>query len=304
MSVTHNFVVDNLTLEQRTELLRRSNYPGMLHLAGHWGCIITTALLIHWRVPIWQLLLPVQGIFIIFLFSLLHETIHRTPFKTRWINVVVSNVCGFLIVLGPIWFRSFHTNHHRYTNDPEKDPELLVKKPETRVEYLCYLSGIPVWYAQLRRLVVAAFETTQESFVAASLRPSVKREARCFLLGYTLIAFASWYLQTAVLLWIWLIPLVFGQPFLRAFLLAEHGGCSIVGNMLENTRTTFTNPVVRFLTWNMPYHAEHHTFPAVPFHNLRKLHQITKAHLQVTERGYFRFHWNFVKSLMYANPVT
>jgi len=301
MSVTHRNVVSSLTFEQRTELLKRSDYPGIVHLAAHWSCIITTALLIHGRVPYWQLLLPIQGIFIVFLFSLLHETIHRTPFKTRWINIFVSNACGFLIVLGPIWFRSFHTNHHRYTNDPTKDPELITKKPETWIEYLFYLSGIPVWYLQLRRLFVGAFKTTQDSFVAVTIRPAIKREARRFLLGYAVLAFASWYMQTTVLLWTWLIPLIFGQPFLRAFLLAEHGGCPDVGNMLENTRTTFTNPVVRFFTWNMPYHAEHHTFPAVPFHNLPELHQYTKAHLQVTERGYVRFHRNFTKSLSHAN---
>ena len=269
----------------------------MAHFAGHWCCIIVTALLIHRRVPGWQVLLPIQGILIVFLFTPLHESIHRTPFKTRWMNVFVANLCGFLIALGPIWFRNFHTNHHRYTNDPEKDPELMVKKPETWVEYLTYLSGIPIWYSQLRRLLIGAFKTTQEPFVAIAARPAVKREARRFLLGYATLAFLSWYLQSTVLLWTWLIPLVFGQPFLRAFLLAEHGGCAYVGNMLENTRTTFTNPVVLFLTWNMPYHAEHHTLPAVPYYNLPKLHRYTKAHLQVTERGYGRFHRNFAKSL-------
>jgi len=303
MSVTHRNVVGGLTLEQRSELLKRSDFRGMVHLAGHWCCIIITAILIHWRLPFWQLLLPIQGIFIVFLFSLLHETIHRTPFKTHWISKFVSNLCGFLIVLGPIWFRSFHTNHHRYTNDPDKDPELIAKKPQTWGEYLFYLSGVPVWYLQLRRLFAGAFKTTQDWFVAVSLRPSVKREARLFLLGYTLLAFASWYWQTTVLLWTWLVPLVFGQPFLRAFLLAEHGGCPNVENTLENTRTTLTNPVVRFFAWNMPYHAEHHAFPAVPFHNLRKLHQYTKVHLKVTERGYVRFHRKFAKSLSQASPA-
>jgi fatty acid desaturase len=79
------------------------------------------------------------------------------------------------------------------------------------------------------------------------------------------------------------------QPFLRLYLLAEHGDCPQVANMLENTRTTFTNRVVRFVAWNMPYHAEHHCYPAVPFHNLPALHDIAREQLQVTAPGYVAF---------------
>jgi fatty acid desaturase len=59
--------------------------------------------------------------------------------------------------------------------------------------------------------------------------------------------------------------------------------------MFVNTRTTFTTAIVRFLAWNMPYHAEHHTYPAVPFHNLPALHLRMKAHLKVTADGYAEF---------------
>ena len=90
-------------------------------------------------------------------------------------------------------------------------------------------------------------------------------------------------------LWLWLIPVLLGQPFLRLYLLAEHGDCPLVANMLENTRTTLTNAVVRFLTWNMPYHVEHHAYPAVPFHQLPALHREIRAHLYVTADGYARF---------------
>ena len=93
------------------------------------------------------------------------------------------------------------------------------------------------------------------------------------------------------------MPVLFGQPFLRAYLLAEHARCPHVANMLENTRTTFTTALVRFVAWNMPYHAEHHAYPAVPFHKLPRFHQIVRAHLRSTERGYVRFHRRFAGDL-------
>jgi fatty acid desaturase len=56
--------------------------------------------------------------------------------------------------------------------------------------------------------------------------------------------------------------------------------------MLENTRTTYTNPAIRFLAWNMPYHAEHHIFPAMPFHRLPEANRMIATRLRIAAPGY------------------
>ena len=91
--------------------------------------------------------------------------------------------------------------------------------------------------------------------------------------------------------------MVLGQPMLRLYLMAEHGRCPPVANMLENTRTTFTNRLVRWIAWNMPYHAEHHAWPTVPFHKLPSLHRLTRPHLKKTSDGYISFHREFTGDL-------
>ncbi|MCP4820012.1 MAG: fatty acid desaturase, partial [Shimia sp.] len=83
----------------------------------------------------------------------------------------------------------------------------------------------------------------------------------------------------------------------RAYLLAEHGLCPPVTNMLANSRTTATNRLVRFLAWNMPYHAEHHAFPNVPFHQLPSLHSSLKPHLQSTSDSYTGFNKDYASRL-------
>ncbi|MYF06606.1 MAG: fatty acid desaturase, partial [Rhodospirillaceae bacterium] len=49
---------------------------------------------------------------------------------------------------------------------------------------------------------------------------------------------------------------------------------------------TFTNRLVRFIAWNMPYHVEHHVYPAVPFHRLPAFHAVLRDRLSVTADGY------------------
>ncbi|MGR4001096.1 MAG: fatty acid desaturase, partial [Alphaproteobacteria bacterium] len=62
--------------------------------------------------------------------------------------------------------------------------------------------------------------------------------------------------------------------------------------------TTLSNPVVRFLAWNMPYHTEHHIYPTVPFHHLPKLHRLLSPHLVNREHGYFRFHYRMITNFL------
>ena len=111
---------------------------------------------------------------------------------------------------------------------------------------------------------------------------------------YASIAIASVLWGSSLLLWVWIVPALLGQPFLRLFLLAEHTACPHVENMFENTRTTFTTGLVRLIAWNMPFHAEHHALPTVPFHKLPVLHEAVREHLKVTADGYARFNGRLV----------
>jgi fatty acid desaturase len=100
------------------------------------------------------------------------------------------------------------------------------------------------------------------------------------------LALASTALRTDALLWHWLLPLALGLPFLRLYLLSEHTGCSENDDGLTNTRTTLSVWPVRFLMWNLPYHAEHHLYPSIPFHRLPATHRWLRRHLGVVASGY------------------
>ncbi len=293
----HRTVIANLDADERATLLETSDAAGLVHLAGHAGVIAITTAWIALGAPLWQMAVVIQGVFLIFLFTALHESIHRTAFQSQWLNDAVATCCGFILFLPARWFRYFHFAHHRYTNEPGKDPELAVPKPETTRQYLAYLSGIPVWLSQARTLLANAKGRRTDDFVPERGRWRVRREAQAHLLGYAMLLALSFWSGSALLFWVWVLPVALGQPFLRAYLLAEHARCPHVANMLENSRTTFTTRLVRFVAWNMPYHAEHHAYPSVPFHKLPAFHALTQPHLKSTERGYVRFHSKFVDHL-------
>jgi fatty acid desaturase len=70
-------------------------------------------------------------------------------------------------------------------------------------------------------------------------------------------------------------------------------------NGLTNTRTTLTNAVVRLLMWNMPFHAEHHLYPSIPFHRLADAHGVLREKLGFVEpRGYVRWNLGVMRQFM------
>lgn len=279
-----------LSANELRPLIKKTNVPAAIRLLVHVGAMGATgtllwhALYTWWAVPLTFL----HGYLIAFLFTAEHEAAHHTAFRTRAFNYFMGHFAGFAIVFPYEYYRAFHWDHHRHTNDPAKDPELLTRPLLTsRFKLFWYLTSLPVWVYRVRMLIAhCVSKNVQESWVPEDKRGLIALEARFYLLSYAVVFGLSVAMQSLAALWLWVIPLMAGQLFLRPYQLAEHTGCAHTSNMLENTRTTYTNAVIRYFAWNMPYHVEHHAYPVVPFHALPKLNQILASHIVNTEQGY------------------
>ena len=294
--MNHRKFAASLPHDELARLNKTSDAAGLRHLAGHVGIIIFSGLWIGMELPLWQIMLVPHGVFICFLFTLEHEATHKTPFASAWINEWVGRICGFAIILPFEWFRYFHLAHHRWTNIPDRDPELnSVSRPETITTYILYASGLPYWTGMAKRVLLNACGQYPGEFVPGRARRRVVIESLVMLLCYIPAGLSL--LVSDLLFWTWMLPCLLGQPFLRLYLLAEHGHCKFVANMLENTRTTYTNIIIRYLAWNMSYHVEHHTLPQVPFHKLPELNRHMSGWHGVTSDGYANATCEYVRQL-------
>ena len=269
-----------------------SDRAGLLRLGAHIALIAVTASLIAFARGTWLLpiALVLHGIVLVFLFAPLHESVHRTAFRSRRLNDAVAWFAGLVLLLPPNWFRAFHFAHHRHTQIEGLDPELEAKRVETWPDYLIHLSGWRYWKGAVMLILRNASGRAEAAFVPPGLVPRLVREARVMLAVYAAAAIVSLILRSDAVLFYWLIPVLLGQPFLRAYLLAEHTGLPLVEDFWENTRTTLTGLPIRFLAWNMPFHTEHHVNPAVPFHALPELHRREREKLKAVSPGYVAFH--------------
>lgn len=293
-ALDHKELLAALPPDVRQSLTTKSDRRGLVHLAGHIGTIIIFGTWVALGLPFWPLALWPLGIALAFLFTLQHECTHATPFRSAWLNTCLGLGTGFILVQPFFWFRAFHLAHHRHTNDPDRDPELQGHaKPESWSAMLWHLSTLGYWGGKLAVLGRLALGRADDAYIPPKARGRVIGEARLMVAAYGAVALFT-ISVSPILLWIWLVPLAIGFPVLRLYLLAEHARCPTVANMFANSRTTLTNTVVRFLAWNMPYHAEHHAYPAVPFHQLPAFHAHTHAALASLSPSYTRFAADYV----------
>lgn len=293
--------MQGLERSQLRALSRRSDARGLVQLGGHVGLLTLTGILVCTTrgTPWWMPVLVVHGIALDFLFCAQHEAVHRTAFASRRLNDAVAWACGVLLLLPPEYFRLFHFAHHRFTQDPALDPELGQPPPARLSSYLWRVTGLPNWYQRVAiTLGHALTGRVSERFVPPVKRPLIVREARLLLSLYLAVLLISCILRRADALIYWVVPAILGQPFLRLYLMAEHGGCALGDDVYANTRTTRSTGLVRWLAWQMPYHVEHHAYPSVPFHALAAVHGLMGARIEMSAPGYVAFHRALIRSLL------
>jgi fatty acid desaturase len=290
-----------LTNQELRGLQGRSDLQGSVRLAIHVAMLASAGWLVT-AASGWQILpaIFVLGLVQVALFAPAHETMHQTAFASRRANAVVGWLTSCPSLLNWHFYTAYHLAHHRHTQVPGLDPELGAAPPVSVGAYVLRVLGVPYWRL---RLQVAADclrgDLSAYPYISASAAPKIIRSGRgmlALLVGGSAISMLIFGWATPLLYWIG--PQVLGQPPLRAYLLAEHTGCSQGRNGLTNTRTTLTSAPVRLLMWDMPYHAEHHLFPSIPFHRLAEAHRLIRARLEHVQPGYVRWNVGFLRALV------
>ncbi len=285
-------------MQDYAELHDKADGPALGRLLVYAGLIALLVYPVVMSSPGWWFALLPLGILLAFLFNLAHECTHKTAFKTLWLNEFVGYLTGLILFQPFNWFRYFHLAHHRFVNDPVRDPELIGHpKPDTRQALFVFLSCALYWRSKAQLLWAHAFWKIEENYLPVGMHARLRLEARVYLLFYLgMLGVAV--LWMPILLWVWIVPLLLGFPFLRFYHLAEHARCPPVASKLVNTRTVITNRVVRFVTWNMPFHIEHHLYPGVPFHQLPRLHASVRSPSATVSQGYCSFVRDYWQSLV------
>ena len=277
----------------------KSDLYGFFQISSHVLLIFITGYFHYLFIETWWVLLTglLLGVFINFLYAAQHELSHSTVFKTFWINEVFGRIIGFLMLFPRDFDQVMHFAHHRWTQDWERDGE-LVREPFTFKSYLMWFLGFSYWFNRISGILRRARGIIIEPYIRNVERKKIINESRLHVFGYLVILILSVYFESWIFFTFWIIPMLITKPFHQMQNTIEHLGLSHEKDIMHNTRSTNTNPFLRWLCWQMPYHTAHHTFPSVPFWKLKKLNKKIENNVgQVYSMGYIEFQIEVIKSL-------
>jgi fatty acid desaturase len=277
----------------------KSDLRGFAQLGARLGALALSGIALHLTWGSWYAVpvFVVHGTLINFLYAGQHELSHSTVFKTKPLNEIFGRLFGFILIYPRDFDQIQHFAHHRYTQDWEGDGE-LARERYTLTSYLLWVVGPTYWYTRVRRVIRFACGIVSEPYIPDVRKGDVIREARWHLAGYALIALLSVVTGSWAAMQLWLLPMLAMKPVHQLQNTIEHLGLPHVDTITENTRTTRTNAVMRWLAWNMQYHTAHHAFPGVPCYALPKLHNeifVEKGRKPPT-MSYLAFQWAVLRA--------
>ncbi len=298
-----------LPKDQLNLLMQKNNNPALIRFIFMYALflVINVCVVLSWTGPLWQIALSQIAFAFLCcsLFACEHETVHNTAFKSKHLNQLAARLVGIAHLYPSTAFQELHFTHHRYTHVEGMDPEIsFANKPLPSIvrnipSYLAWISGIPMLLFKVCMIIAGAFGMPEFirrnffSFIRPTVRMKLAVESGYILLIYVALLLMALFVNPGF--WGLFIGQVTGHCILSCYLVPEHNGLPHEGDIFNRTRSIRTNKLVKLMMWNMPYHAEHHAYPAIPFHALPELHKLINEEITHKDEGHAGFHLKVLK---------
>jgi fatty acid desaturase len=213
-------------------------------------------------------------------FSILHEAVHHLSHENSKINQFIGIMAGvFSLTPFAVW-KAAHLKHHYWTGNLEQDPTFSILKSFKQSSWLkkyliesTWRRGVP-FFAALQHLNFwfFGFKNIQFSESLLSLFAPITLYA---FIGSQLSLFNAA---------ICLLGITIYFRLYEDMIIPQHVGLYSDDNSDQHpaawdqphvTRSWYMPALLeKYMVLNMNYHTEHHLFPDLPWHQLRKAHQL------------------------------
>ena len=297
------------------DLSKRSNLKGIIDISIFGLALLFSGYLCYiswgtwWSVPA---LLLYGNIFYCKTISVNHETNHETYFKSRRLNKIFYEITSFLGGFESVRWKWSHFHHHThtiFTNKEVYDYENNSPRPTEPIRFfLNFLPLGPLFNIQ-KVMHFSHFEIIKHALGIIS--PVVKitvpeneiknviNMSRIYVFLWLLIVTISIYLQSWLLVIMIILPPFYGNTILMICTMTQHAGLADnVKDHRKSTRTVIMNPFFSFLYSRMEYHIEHHIFPKIPCHNLKKIHKELKNQMPKPYKSIFQAYKSIIPAIL------
>ena len=292
------------------ELSVKKDLPGLIHFFLYFFLLFIFGYLAYITLGTWwtYLFFFIYGTIYAFSVANWHETVHRTAFKTKWLNEFFYHISSFMCDFEGFRWRRSHTFHHTNTlqTEDDYDHEIQVSRPIELFSF--FLNFVPltdlifphklIKYEVIKH-AFGKFSPVVEITASKSYQKKILWNSRFYLCIWILIILYSLYIWSFLPIVYIILPTYIGKPIWFAVNVTQHLAAKI--DTKDHRLSTYSikiNPILSFLYWNMEYHLEHHMFPSVPSYNLKKLRYEIDDQLPKPFKSLFDFYKSVLPSVI------
>lgn len=278
----------------------------VVHLGAHLGLMaaLLTVGVAADSLLVWILVWAALGPFILGLTSVAHYCTHRSLFASAGTNQTVGTVVNLFTLMNYATDQAYHRQHHAATRI-EGDTEIWAegKNPLTYVGLITF--GTLGFLAENWWNAIRSAAGRPPSWVRSARR--IRQIRVNLVLNLIVVAgLASWLvIDTRSALFFYLLPLAAGYITAGLMILPEHFRCPNVDDLMENTRSLYSGPVVEWVIWAENWHTAHHVTPNSPPWELRAATEALGDRIVHRSPGYLSFHGAILNGFLHgdAGPI-
>jgi fatty acid desaturase len=206
---------------------------------------------------------------------LAHEGTHWTLFKNRFWNDFWGGILLAMVLLPYYDFRDFHLTHHRYTHQPQLDPE----EPMNNHPLWLALTFGPLMGLGLR------YKILMTRLFGGFVKERIEAGKDVAFLSLALAFYFYLIPKLGISLWYTVIPTFIIMPSVFAVRnIGEHHAIPAQGQkslpvtemQKVDSWMVLTNPLMSWLWSNINYHQVHHRYPHLSHRYLPEIFAATK----------------------------
>lgn len=232
---------------------------------------LSTSLYLNGSIP-WLVMVGLSSFAIYASFTPLHDATHRTVSSNRRLNDFLGTLSCLLLLPGITTriYRYLHLEHHRYTGDPDKDPdEPFVSSRGWQVPLT--LAGLDILWT---RWYIARWNT----------RPPSERTEFALSISFYVLFHIAWLASPYALEFIlaWVVPQRLGLFYVSWFFARIQHPKDVYWEQtpFQTTVRVITNTFARLMLLGQANHHVHHLAPSVPYYRYHQAWELGKNRLQ------------------------
>lgn len=186
-----------------------------------------------------------------------HGNIIKRNSKHFWINELIGYISVVPLLSGYRILQETHMLHHKYTNHPEKDPDIMFKSKNFL--HALWVNGV------LTRQAKNSYDLSNKFYEKNISKRAISEHLYFYWFHWVVLISLAWTGYGLVALCIWWIPRMVGTAYLQITLgWLPHRPMEKQGRYKDTRGWKATTGTI--LTQGMEYHIIHHLYPSIPLH--------------------------------------